>query len=108
LRESNRRHQQSEEGRLDHNDRQHAYLERKTQAGFLTDQSSQPHSPCSSLVELESGPALVTCQAAEKAPEKHREPPEGSHTIERTGSGMVVCIVCGRSGCFINPFHPTG
>lgn len=108
LRESNRRHQQSEEGRLDHNDRQHAYLERKTQAGFLTDQSSQPHSPCGSLVALESGAALVTHQVAEGAPEKRREPREGSHALKRAGSGMVVCIVCGRSGRFINPFHPTG
>jgi hypothetical protein len=94
LQEANRRYQQSKEGRLDHNDRQHAYLERKAQAQFLTDQSSQPQSVCGSLVAVESGSPLATQQ--------------GSHLLERTGCGMVVCIVCGRSGRFINPFHPTG
>lgn len=108
LQEANQRYQQSKEGRLDHNDRQHAYLERKAQARFLTDQSSQPQAICGSLVALESEPPLATGQVAEEAPDRCREPQEESHILETTGSGIVVCIVCGRSGRFINPFHPTG
>jgi hypothetical protein len=73
----------------------------------LTDQSSQPQSLCGNLVALESGPPLATRQVAHEAPGKWRKSQKGFHILERTGSGLVVCIVCGRSGRFINPFHPT-
>lgn len=108
LREAKRRHQQSEEGRLDHRDRQQAYLKRKAQAHFVTDQSSQPQSLCGSLVPVGLEPPLATQAVPEPAPEKCREPQERSDILERVRSGMVVCIICGRSGRFINPFHPPG
>lgn len=108
LREANRRHQQSKEGRLDHWDRQRAYLERKAQAHFVTDQSSQAQSASGKVVAVELEPPFAARQVVGQAPEERREPREGSHALKRAGSGMVACIVCGRSGRFINPFYPTG
>jgi hypothetical protein len=74
----------------------------------VTDQSSQPQSLCGSLVPVGLEPPLATQAVPEPAPEKCREPQERSDILERVRSGMVVCIICGRSGRFINPFHPPG
>ena len=104
MREANRRHQQSDEGRLDHLDRQRALRARQAQAR-VTYQSSPALSLSGSLVQVESEPPLVTQQVAVQSLEKCGEAQKLSRTLENASSDLVVCIVCGQSGRFINPFR---
>jgi len=77
-REANLRHQRSEEGRLDHRDRQREYR-RRLAAQRVTDQGSGEEE-CASIL-----PLLLL-------------PP-----VEAVGGG-VMCCVCGRRGTLIDPF----
>jgi hypothetical protein len=54
---------------------------------------------------MEAETPVSTQQVAEQAPEKRGESQQGRDILEKTGA-VVVCIVCGCSGCFINPFQP--
>lgn len=60
-REANRRHQQSEEGRLDHRDRQRRYRQRRHGEKRVTDQGSRDRDGSDTIPEQESvaAPALV-------------------------------------------------
>ena len=77
-RAANRRHQRSEEGRLDHRDRQRAYRRRLVLLR-VTDQGSDEEVRSSTLPPL---PQLLV------------EPP----------SGEAICSVCGRRGMLVDPF----
>lgn len=77
-REANRRHQRSEEGRLDHRDRQREYR-RRLAGRRVTDQGSREE-VCASTLPLLLLPA-----------------------VEAVG-GAVMCCVCGRRGTLIDPF----
>ncbi|MGH9751644.1 MAG: hypothetical protein ACREA2_02585 [Blastocatellia bacterium] len=105
LRAANLRHQRSEEGRLDHRDRQRAYRRRLARTAHastmesVTDHGSNPH------------PSYDTVCAA---PRDGSEPTpniagliqpmllQGHFRINQPG---IICSVCGRSGLFINPFY---
>lgn len=80
-RAANRRHQQSDEGRLDHRDRQRAYRQRRL--ARVTDQGSAP--------PIDSGSI---------APQSD---PIGRNA-RRLARRRVCCIVCGRRGRFIEMF----
>jgi hypothetical protein len=104
LRAANLRHQQSEEGRLDHRDRQRAYRRRLARsatpsaAQSVTDHGSKNQdshdivgaapSDDSELVDLDT--SLI------------QPVPRGHLSLSRSG---IVCSCCGRLGVFINPFH---
>jgi hypothetical protein len=77
-RAANRRHQRSEEGRLDHRDRQREYR-RRLALLRVTDQGSDEEVCSSTLPPL---PLLLV------------EP----------ASGEVICSVCGRRGTLVDPF----
>ena len=78
-RAANRRHQQSDEGRLDHRDRQRAYRRRIAR---VTDQGSAP--------AMDSGSIA---------------PPDPiGRTARRLTRRPVCCIVCGRRGRLIEMF----
>jgi hypothetical protein len=77
-RAANRRHQRSEEGRLDHRDRQREYRRRLARVR-VTDQGSDAEYRSSTLPP----PSLVGFEA---------EP------------GEVTCCVCGRRGRLVDPF----
>lgn len=79
-RAANRRHQQSDDGRLDHRDRQRAYRQRRL-AG-VTDQGSAP-APASGSIAA-PGPT--------------------GRTARRRARRPVCCIVCGRRGRLIEMF----
>lgn len=81
-RAANRRHQQSNEGRLDHRDRQRAYRQRRI--ARVTDQGSAPG--------LDSGSI---------AP----QPDPTGRTARRLARRRVCCIVCGRRGRLIEMFQ---
>lgn len=83
-RRANRKHQLSWEGRLDHRDRQSAYRRRRA-ARLVTDQGSD-------------GRDRVTMLAVEAEEESHLASREAWHD----GLGRPFCIVCGRSGRFID------
>ena len=93
-REANRRHQQSEEGRLDHRDRQRLYRQRQAQAQ-VTDQGSAPPVACGRMTVPLPPPQI-------EAP-----PSSGGSTpaFADREPGWVVCQICGRRGQFLNPFH---
>ena len=74
---ANRRHQQSDDGRLDHRDRQRAYRQRRR--ARVTDQGSAPAFDSGSI-----------------APQPD---PTGRNARRR-----VCCIVCGRRGRLIEMF----
>ena len=91
---ANLRHQQSLEGRLDHRDRQRAYRRRRAQAR-VTDQGSQaPLIGCNILLPIFASPQN---EESDRSSEQNRPNPE---------AGIPYCIICGRSGRFVNPFHP--
>lgn len=77
-RAANHRHQRSEEGRLDHRDRQRSYRQRQA-ARRVTDQGSGEEVDSSTLPPV----ALPAAQSA---------------------SGEVICCACGRRGTLIDPF----
>jgi hypothetical protein len=104
LRAANLRHQQSEEGRLDHRDRQRAYRRRLARsvtisvAQSVTDHGSNDHAACdivgaapSNDSELDLGASLIRLR-----------PPRGDFRLHRPG---IVCRCCGRPGLWINPFY---
>ena len=104
MRAANLRHQQSEEGRLDHRDRQRAYRQRLAWSATtsalenVTDQGSNDHAACeivgaapSNDSELDLGASLIRLR-----------PPRGDFRLHRPG---IVCRCCGRPGLWINPFY---
>ena len=87
MRCANRRHQQSEEGRLDHRDRQDAYRQRQRDAqARVTDHGS---------ISITSPPSLPRGQA--DAALTMQPPPELMPFRPR-------CRICGRVLRFINPY----
>jgi hypothetical protein len=81
---ANGRHQRSEEGRLDHRDRQRAYRHRQqSAAASVTDHSS---------VSITSPASLLRGQAAMAA------------TLPPPRLGAPRCRICGRVLRFINPY----
>lgn len=76
-RAANGRHQRSEEGRLDHRDRQRSYRQRQA-ARRVTDQGSGEE------VDSFTLPLLAL--------------------LPESASGEVICCVCGRRGTLIDPF----
>ena len=104
LHAANLRHQQSEEGRLDHRDRQRAYRQRlarstNTSASeIVTDHGSKDHLSCEIVGAAPSdGSELVAF-----VPSLIRSrPPLGDFRLHRT---EIVCCCCGWSGLFIKPF----
>ncbi len=93
-RAANLRHQQSPEGKLDHRDRQRDYRRRRAQAR-VTDQGSQaPLISCNIPLPIFASPMN---DESNQASEQDRPNPE---------AGVPYCSICGRSGRFVNPFHP--
>lgn len=93
-RASNKRHQQSPEGRLDHNGHQREYRRRcREKQARVTDQGSiSINSPASS----ECGPAEATAEP--ETPPAPRLSPDIQPAIG------LRCRVCGRAGRFIDPY----
>jgi hypothetical protein len=77
-RAANRRHQRSEEGRLDHRDRQREYRQRLVLLR-VTDQGSDEPAWSSTLAAL--------------------SPPPGE-----PAGGEAICCVCSRRGTLVDPF----
>ena len=104
LRAANLRHQQSEEGRLDHRDRQRAYRQRlaglsNTSASeIVTDHGSRNHLSCEIVGAAPSdGSEFIALDASLIRPRL----PLGNFRLHRP---EIVCCCCGRSGLFIKPF----
>ena len=96
-RAANLRHQQSEEGRLDHRDRQRAYRGRLA-AARVTDQGSQ--APLT--YDTVAGDLIAdTGQAPSRACLSLALP---ARSLFQAGRLNLVCSFCGRLGRFINPF----
>ena len=101
-RRANRRHQHSPEGRLDHRDRQRQYRQRCAQLR-VTDTSSQvltlpgtiarcPPETQKIAVRVGFSAAPLGCRAREYP---HRP------------LALLRCVICGRSGRFIDPYPPS-
>ena len=93
-RAANRRHQQSEEGRLDHRDHQRQYRRR------LKEQQSSSRLPPpvgENVAETGSVNGGVTDQGSQTIPlSGNIEPREANQPIR--------CRLCGRTGRFVNPY----
>jgi hypothetical protein len=90
MRAANRRHQQSEYGRLDHNDRQSAYRERCRQR--VTDQSFP-------------APDLASSSGYDVVPPPPPPPAPVCGGIRAAPPGGLRCSICGRAGL---PFRFSG
>ena len=94
-RRANRLYQRSPEGRADHRDRQAAYrCRRREQQARVTDQSSPSivsPSSCSSRLR-ETDPLTAAAATVSR-----RTPAPAAHS-------QLRCMVCGRSGRFVNPY----
>ena len=110
-RQSNRRHQQSEEGRLDHRDRQRAYRLRRASIN-VTDHTYKKLSAYATMAQPFSSPlkrSSITAFVA--APLRARQMVAGVHSRLEAPRGLtpadaeIVCSFCGRGGRFINPFR---
>lgn len=99
LRQANRRHQQSPEGRADHRDRQRAYRCRLRARG-VTDQGRQPHRRSLTLQRL---PTVVS--AAGESRVAIREECRVRNRFAFRSRFQAVCIGCGRGNRFVDPFH---
>ena len=93
-REANRRHQQSEEGRLDHRDRQRAYRLRNAKLR-VTDHPYEAPDRYGKIVPPASRPLPRPFASANTRLYARLALP----------GKAVVCKFCGRRGCFINPFR---
>lgn len=92
-RRANCRHQRSPEGRLDHCDRQREY--RRGQARTrVTDQSSL------SIIS----PAPLPCGTTGSTPIAVSATPDVQRRPESRPVQILCCIICGRSGCWVDPF----
>ena len=96
-RAANLRHQQSEEGRLDHRDRQRAYRGRLA-AARVTDQGSQAPLTYDTVA---GDPIADPGQAPSRACLSLALP---ARSLFQAGRLNLVCSFCGRLGRFINPF----
>jgi len=96
-RQANRRHQDSDDGRLDHRDRQKAYRRRHPKKS-VTDHTSVPTPYCATI---NSEKVLIAKQGSISC---FVPSPTGNYSR----AGQVVCRFCGRTGIFINPFYPGG
>lgn len=96
-RAANLRHQQSEEGRLDHRDRQRDYRQRQA-AARVTDQGSQAPLAYDTLA---GDPITDTGQALSRACLSLALP---ARSLFQAGRLTLACFFCGRLGRFINPF----
>jgi hypothetical protein len=105
LRAANLRHQQSEEGQLDHRDRQRDYRRRQARSAntptekSVTDQGSNDHASYDTVC---AAPIADSELAAFEAGLIQLRPRQGSFRIKRP---RIVCCCCGRSGLFINPYY---
>ena len=102
---ANRRHQQSEEGRLDHRDRQRAYRRRKALARsqaasteIVTDHTPAPAPSCVTLLAAASDPV-------HRPPTTISPPLRPQEMLFNSDRLLVICRFCGRRGRFLNPFH---
>jgi hypothetical protein len=93
-REANRRHQQSEEGRLDHRDRQRAYRLRRAARG-VTD-----HTNGSASLYGKISPPASRLRSRPFASAKTR-----LYAHLALPGKAVVCKFCGRRGRYLNPFR---
>lgn len=100
LRAANLRHQRSEEGRLDHRDRQRAYRRRLAGSAItsavenVTDHGSNDHVSYDIVRAAPSNDSELVALNASLIP-------GGDFLFHRPG---IVCRRCGRSGVLINPF----
>ena len=103
LRAANLRHQRSQEGQLDHRDRQRDYRQRRAQAAHtsteksVTDHGSKGH-PADETVE---DAPVDEAEPAVSAGLIRLRPPQSGFRLHRS---PIVCRYCGRSGLWINPF----
>lgn len=91
LRQANRRHQQTPEGRDDHRDRQREYRQRLK--ACVTDQGSAAPSVCAKN---------ETMCSASSAPDLDGQWP--AHRVAYDLAEWVVCQICGCRGHWINTF----
>lgn len=98
LRQANRRHQRTTEGRLDHQDHQREYRRRQAQAR-VTDQGSPSilFSASSSSGPVEATPVAISYRSNTVV---------SPQPAKRGPVVLLVCRICGRVGRFINPFPP--
>jgi hypothetical protein len=92
-RSANCRHQRSPEGRLDHRDRQRAHRRRQTQLS-VTDQGS---------LSIFS-PAPFRCGTSESTGIGEPGRAGGQRQPQNPVRQLWCCIVCRRSGRFVDPF----
>ena len=93
-REANLRYRQTLEARLDQRDRQRAYRQRLAKRSVM-DQGS-PEEPFSrKIVSLLHSPEDTAGKCGKSKPE----------TRMIHDHGTPCCIICGRRGQFVNPFH---
>lgn len=100
LREANRRHQRSPEGRLDHRDRQRAYRARR-RAG-VTDQGRRT---LFSFARISSREVAVLLGKDRFQEEKHAKQ---AFLWDWFLHFQPVCAVCGHAGRWVDPFRDWG
>lgn len=91
LRQANRRHQQTPEGRADHRDHQREYRQRLK--ARVTDQASPAPSACAKNETVCPAFSVPEFDRQQSAPRPASELAE-----------WVVCQICGCRGHWINPF----
>lgn len=99
-RRANCRHQRSPEGRLDHRDRQREYRRRRAQRAAparVTDQGSLSIASSVNMREWDTRSTRTAIQRGPAAVFARRGP-------EKRPSRPLHCILCGRSGRFVDPF----
>jgi hypothetical protein len=103
-RAANRRHQQSEDGRLDHRDRQQAYRQRRALAGVTDHRRSTP-----GVADSLPGPETILEAAVVAAGHRPAGELDAHQAItaseRRSRPATIRCLVCGRAGTLIGDAH---
>jgi hypothetical protein len=97
-RKANRKYQECRAAKLDHAARQRAYIQRQNQK--VTGQGREGVTPS---VKIDSD-LKSTNSSEQKARQGAYAEPKLFPSSQESNSGLVICIVCGRSALWSAPF----
>jgi hypothetical protein len=97
-RKANREYQSSREAKLDHADRQQAYCQRrKPNLKKVTGQGSEAATPSVTIDSALVSTGFPMKSADQPAREAPHARPKSLPACQKASSGLVSCIVCGRT-----------
>ena len=103
-RKANRKYQASRAAKLDHADRQRAYIEgQRLKPEKVTGQGSETAGTSVTIDSASISTGIVAKKPESQAPEALHGKPHPFPACQEASSGLVFCMVCGRSALWPAP-----